>query len=320
MKNKSTWIAAVVMVPLVIVLCMLCIKEAKDMGDMNLVMFGQAKLRNTIEIPLSEADSFEIKYSSKNLKVYPAEGNTVIIKEYLFTDKEVAECVIQDGKATVKGKDIFSFVFFGGGEKIEIYLPKEGIGELSIETASGNITTDETFAIQAETVCVGAASGNIKWHGTQAEKVALAAASGNIRAWEIHAKDIAIATSSGNIHTENVTGTFALAASSGNIQALQMSGCGSVNTSSGGIKVEMEDVTGDVKVKTNSGGVKLLLPQELSFDLEIKTGSGSIHTDYDGQLSYNKKGNQASGTIGSDAAYTICAEAGSGSVKVGKNS
>lgn len=82
----------------------------------------------------------------------------------------------------------------------------------------------------------------------------------------------------------------------------------------------MEDVTGDVKVKANSGGVKLLLPQELSFDLEIKTGSGSIHTDYDGQLSYNKKGNQASGTIGSDAAYTICAEAGSGSVKVGKNS
>ncbi len=320
MKNKSMWIAAVIMMPIVVLVCVLCIKEAKLMGDMNFVMFGQAKLRNTIEIPLSEANRIEIKYSSKNLKIYPAEGNSIIIKEYLLTDKEKAECVIENQKATVKGKNVFTFIFMGGGEKIEVYLPKEGIATLSLETASGNITADEAFSIQAETVCVGASSGNIKWRNTQAENVALAAASGNIHAWEISAGETAIATSSGNIDAENISGAFTLAASSGNIQALQMNGHGSANTSSGGIKVEMDEVTGDMKLKANSGGVKLLLPKDLSFALEVKTGSGSIHTDYDEQLSYNKKGNQAKGVIGEVADYTVSAEAGSGSVKIKKNS
>lgn len=320
MKNKSVWIAAAIMIPLVIAVSALCVKEAKVMGDINFVMFGQAKLRNTIEIPLSEADSLELKYSSKNLKIYPAEGDSIIIKEYLLSDKEKAECVIEENKATVKGKDVFSFIFLGGGEKIEVYLPKEGINGLSVETASGNITADEAFTIQAQNVCVGAASGNIKWRGTQAEKVALAAASGNIHAWEVVAGEIAIATSSGNIDAENMKGAFALAASSGNVQALQMSGCGSINTSSGGIKMEMNEVTGDVSLRANSGGVKLFLPEELSFALEVQTGSGSIHTDYDEQLSYNKKGNHVSGTIGVEAACTIRAEVGSGNVKIYKNS
>lgn len=288
------------------------------MGDTQFVMFGQAKLRNTIEIPLSEADSIELKYSSKNLKVYPAEGDVIIIKEYLFSDKEIAECVIENHKATVKGKNVVNFILMGGGEKIEVYLPKEGIKELSVETASGNITADEAFTIQAQNVCVGAASGNIKWHGTQADKVALAASSGNIHAWGISATETAVATSSGNIDAENIKGEFTLAASSGNVEALQMNGCGSVSTSSGGIKVEMTEVTGDVSLKANSGSVKLFLPKELSFELEAQTGSGSIHTDYDAYLSYNKKGNHASGVIGENATCTVRAEAGSGSVKIGK--
>lgn len=290
------------------------------MGDMAFVMFGQAKLRNTIEIPLSEANQIELKYSSKNLKVYPVEGDSIIIKEYLLSDKEKAECVIENQKATVKGKNVFTFVFVGGGERIEVYIPKEGIDILSVETASGNITADEAFSIQANAVCIGTSSGNIKWRNTKAEKVALAASSGNIHAWEISAGETAAATSSGNIDAENINGAFALAASSGNIHALGMSGSGSANTGSGSIKVEMDEVTGDLKLKANSGGVKVFLPRELSFALEAQTGSGSIHTDYDEQLSYNKKGNQASGIIGGEASCTVRAEAGSGSVKISKNS
>lgn len=290
------------------------------MGDMAFVMFGQAKLRNTIEIPLSEANQIELKYSSKNLKVYPAEGDSIIIKEYLLSDKEKAECVIENQKATVKGKNVFTFVFVGGGERIEVYLPKEGIDILSMETVSGNITADEAFSIQANAVCIGTSSGNIKWRNTKAEKVALAASSGNIHAWEISAGETAAATSSGNIDAENINGAFALAASSGNIHALGMSGSGSANTGSGSIKVEMDEVTGDLKLKANSGGVKVFLPRELSFALEAQTGSGSIHTDYDEQLSYNKKGNQASGIIGGEVSCTVRAEAGSGSVKISKNS
>lgn len=319
MKNRSGWIAAVIMIPLMIVVCVFCIKGVKTMGSTRFVMAGQAKLRNTIEIPLSEIDSLELEYKSKNLKIYPAEGESIIIKEYLMSDAEIAECEIQNRRATIKGKDVFSFIFFGGGEKIEVYLPKEGLNTLSVETASGNITAEEGFEIQLQELGVAAASGNIRWQNTKADKAAFAAASGNIHVKELQTEETAVATASGNIDAENVNGIFALAASSGNINAYQMSGHGDVNTSSGGIKVEMDEVTGDLKLKASSGGVKLLLPKELSFELEVNTGSGSIHTDYDENLSYNRKGNHASGVVGTEATYHISAEAGSGNVKVNQN-
>ena len=319
MKNRGGWLAAVIMIPLVIVVCILCIKEAKTMGKPQFVMMGQAKLRNTIEIPVADIDNLELKYKSKNLKFYPTEGDCIIIKEYLMSDEEIAECKIQDRRAVIKGKDVFSFIFFGGGEKIEVYLPQAGLKVLSIETASGNIAADEGFEIQLKELDVAAASGNIKWKRTTAEKVAFAAASGNIHIREIQAQETDIATASGNIDAEDVTGSFAFAASSGNIKAIGMRGYGDAATSSGGIKIEMEEVEGDISLKASSGGVKLLLPKELSFELEVKTGSGNIHTDYDNNLSYNKKGNHASGIVGAEATCRISAEAGSGSVRVEQN-
>ena len=84
-------------------------------------------------------------------------------------------------------------------------------------------------------------------------------------------------------------------------------------------ETKMEEVEGDISLKASSGGVKLLLPKELSFELEVKTGSGNIHTDYDNNLSYNKKGNHASGIVGAEATCRISAEAGSGSVRVEQN-
>lgn len=316
MKNKSMWIAAVIMIPLVILVSFICVKESKNMGTIAGFAIGQAELRNTIEIPLSEANSLEADYGSPNLKIYPTDGDTIIIKEYLHSDAATAECVIENKKATVKSRKTITLVLMGTGERIEIYLPKEGIKELDLKTASGNITADEAFAITAEEVSIAAASGNIKWRDTDAKKAYFTAASGNIKVFDIVAEEVVVTTASGNIDTENVTGILTATAASGNIDALAVKGCGSVTASSGNVKMELEEVTGDISLKTNSGGVKLLLPKGLSFTFEAQTSSGNISTAFDEQLSYNKKGNQASGTVGASPAFAVSAKASSGNVKI----
>lgn len=63
---------------------------------------GRAELRNTIEIPLSKADKLRLDYGSKNIKVYPAEGDTVTIKEYLYSNKPEARRKFPTGTAEMR--------------------------------------------------------------------------------------------------------------------------------------------------------------------------------------------------------------------------
>lgn len=317
--NKSMWIATAIMVPIIAIVCILSINSAKEFDAVSVIFMGKAELRNTIEIPLSQVKDLTVEYSSKNLQVYPAEGDIIVIKEYLLSDKEEAQakCVTEGEQATVTGGKVSTIIMFGGiGERIEIYLPEEGLHSVDLKTSSGNITADETFALAAEKVSVAAKSGNIRWRGTKADGISLTASSGNVKCQSLEATEILVSTNSGNIDAENVSGKLELSASSGNINALQIEGCGSITANSGNVKVEADAVTGDMHLKTSSGNIKLFVPKELSFGLEIKTGSGNISTDFDDYLSYNKNGNQASGVIGTAADCLIAAQAGSGNVKI----
>lgn len=320
--NKSMWIATAIMVPIIAIVCILSVNNAKEYDAVSVIFMGKAELRNTIEIPLSQAKELAVEYSSKNLQVYPAEGDTIVIKEYLLSDKEEAKarCVTEGERATVTGGNVSTIIMFGGiGERIEIYLPKEGLHSVELKTSSGNITANETFALTAGKVSVAAKSGNIRWRDTKAEAVSLTASSGNVKCRSLEATEILVSTNSGNIDAEDVSGKLEISASSGNINALQIEGCGSMSANSGNVKVEADAVTGDMHLKTSSGNIKLLVPKELSFGLEIQTGSGNISTDFDDYLSYNKKGNQASGVVGAAADCQIAAQAGSGNVKITRN-
>lgn len=347
MKNNriSILIAAVIMIIAIGIISALSVDEAKDRGGVMFFVFGgKAELRNTIELPLSEVDWLQLLYTSKNLDIYPAEGDTIIIKEYLISDKAEARAqvstlrdentgrrsvTVTGGKATV----ITIFGFFTGRERIEVYIPKEGLEALELQTGSGNITVEENFALEAEELRIQTGSGNIKWYDTEAEELHLTAGSGNIRMERMHGSitaeagsgnikltdgkgSVAITAGSGNVTVERFMGDANVQTGSGNITVEQFSGQGSMGAGSGSVRVEVLEATGDMKLKTGSGGIHLALPKELSFELEIQTGSGNIHTSFDNELSYNRKGNHAEGMIGENPVCKISAEANSGNVKI----
>lgn len=234
MKNKIPYIIGLtIMLLLVGFISVLSVKSAKS-NDSKWVLSigGTAKLRNTIELPLSQVEELEVIYTSNNLKLYPTNGDSIIIKEYLISDKEEAKAQVtkaqpeDDGagrsKVTVSGNQdkVFTiFGFFAGQERIEIYLPMKGLDGLTLETGSGNITALDEFALETGQLQVTAKSGNIKWQDTKAERITFKANSGNITMSDMEA-DIEVETGSGNIRLtlpENLSFEFQVQTGSGNI-------------------------------------------------------------------------------------------------------
>lgn len=327
MKNKiGVWIAAAIMIPCIAAISFFSVREAKEGG--NIIFFvlgGRAELRNTIELPLSEMDELQVTYGSKNLKVYPIEGDTVIIKEYLISSRETKADVEKFSDpatgsriVTVTGgqrRTIAVFGLFNQEERIELYIPKEGLTNLSLRAASGNITTESNFALKTEELTVKTNSGNIKWNDSEAEKLHIQAGSGNITLGHM-AGNLEVRTGSGNIKVNGSSGNISMKAGSGNITAEGLSGQGSMEAVSGNIKADAFEITGDMSLKTSSGNIRLTLPEELSFQLQVQTGSGNIRTDFEEAVVYNKKGNQAEGTLGENPSCLIQAEANSGNVHI----
>lgn len=331
MKNKVGIAVAGVMMLLVIgLISFLSVGMVKEGGAMVAFSLGGiARLRNTVEIPLSETQELQVLYSSKNLAVYPAEGDTVIIKEYLISDRKEAQAEVNTWTDEVTGRQIATvtggktevitlFGFFGQGERIEVYLPKEGPEVLKLQTKSGNISVREDFSLQTEKLEVTAGSGNIKWQDTRAQELSVSAGSGNVKLKSM-AGSMTVKTGSGNITVEQFSGQGTLEAGSGNITMEQFSGQGSMKAGSGNVKVEALEVTGDMKLTTGSGNIRLSLPEKLAFRLEAETTSGNINTSFDEALSYNKKGNQAGGEIGDGSTCLIQTKAKSGNINITVN-
>lgn len=321
MKNKSAlMISAVVLLALIGIVALFSVFYTQKGG--TLMTWGGAKLRNTIEIPLSQADSLLADYGSKNLNVYVGQEDKIVIKEYLNSGRSDAKATVtfEDKKAVVTGgRWIFNWmnIFFLGSinERIEIYLPAQGIQDLELVTGSGNIRAEKGFAIETQTASIRAGSGNITWRNTGAEDIVLYANSGNIRGDELTG-DTSLHTGSGNITVKEITGAVTAEAGSGNITIERLSGSCGAEAGSGNLRVNATEVTGDISLHTGSGNQKLELPENTSFSLQVNTGSGNIHTDYDEYLSYNKKGNQAAGQIGDEALCRITSSAGSGNVTI----
>lgn len=310
MKDKKAIIAiaAVVTVGVIFLIAYfasVCVPEnGYDWGWGSFSFGGQAKLRNTIEIPMSDIDNLEVSYKSKNLKIYRGDDEKVVIKEYLNkSEKEdLATLSISNGTACVTGgrPNLDFNLGFNFDERIEIYIPEKGIKNIKVSSKSGNISTESPYAGSYDNLVVESGSGNISWSNVQT----------------INAT---VATTSGNIKVEDIMGVVDVGAGSGNIKVTSFNGNGKIETHSGNVKVEADELTGNIQVKSGSGNVKLGLPDNTAGHIELETGSGNINTDFDDCLSYNKKGNQADGEIGAEPVNRIAVSTKSGNIHIIKN-
>ncbi len=328
-KNKIVIAAAAVVLLMIGGISVMSVKKASENGrpdgTIDFSIGGRAELRNTIEIPLDKVKSLQMVYGSKNIKVYQAKDDAILIKEYLYSNKKEAQAEVtygEEGRVSVKGGSVRNFIFFGfglgGGERIEVYIPEKGLRELSIETGSGNITSEAGYYQEDGALTVKAGSGNIKWTGADTGNIFFQTGSGNMTVEHIKGTS-QLHAGSGNIRAQEIEGEVQAGTGSGGITLEEFAGSGRVKAGSGNIKLEAAQIKGDLELETNSGNINLELPEDIpDCYFKINTGSGNIHTDFDGQLSFNKKGNSAEGTLGEEPSCHIRAKAGSGNVRIAK--
>ncbi len=347
MKNKGALTVAVLAVlAAVLMICVLSVKKVSG-GGYGAAMFdfsfgGSAALRNTIELPLSDVDRLKLIYGSKNIKFYPGEDERIIIKEYLYSDLPQAKAEVESSgerEVTVTGGTVHTLVFFGfgigGGERIEVYVPKGALSSLAVQNGSGNVRGEHLCVCSGGDLAVSTGSGNIDWSSADTGNASFQAGSGNIKFADISG-NVSIQTGSGNISGNYLEGNFDISAGSGNIRLTWLNGGGrisahsgnihvkeasvwediSLKTGSGNIDVEMSGGTGNISMQSGSGGLKLRVPEGLKFYFEAQVGSGSIYTDFDNDLSYNQRGNSAQGEVGDDPQITVRLKSNSGSIRV----
>ncbi len=121
-------------------------------------------------------------------------------------------------------------------------------------------------------------------------------------------------TGSGDIRIERTGGSLSAQTGSGNIRAASVGGEVRAQTGSGDVEVT-QSTRGDVVVSTGSGDVILNLPADAAYTLDARTGSGSISTSQPITVQGQIRRNHIQGTV-RGGGNMVRVKTGSGSVDI----
>ena len=186
-------------------------------------------------------------------------------------------------------------------------------GEIQMKTTSGGIKISNSLT--ADKITAEAVSGGVIIDGiVNADEISLKTTSGGIRThMPINARDLKASTTSGGIRVESaIVEQYTMSSSSGGINVAGISGGGSVKTNSGGVRMALINPTGELKVTTSSGGIRLSIQEDLSFRMDAKTTSGGIRGDFP----MLKDDNSATASIGENPTVDLILRATSGGIRV----
>jgi Putative adhesin len=121
-------------------------------------------------------------------------------------------------------------------------------------------------------------------------------------------------TGSGSIRIERAGGSLHAQTGSGNIEADSVGGEVRAQTGSGSVDVR-QVARADVSVQTGSGSVRLSLPPDAAYTLDARTGSGSISTSQPLTVQGRVRRNHVTGTV-RGGGNNVHVRTGSGSIDI----
>jgi hypothetical protein len=235
----------------------------------------------------SGVERLEITASSDSVRVFAVDGGEFAIRQYGPTDmleEELVQIRREDGTLRVtvpsrSGVYVFSVGIFAD-HRLEIDIPRNWFGDMSLSTSSGAQTLEHGFSWRSATL--SSSSGGVRLLGplTLEGNASLSASSGSVRIQDLTAASATLKTSSGTLSVSGrltLTGNLDANTSSGSLRLNDTSASRvSAETSSG--TLELGDMRADnVRGKTTSGTLRATRIEAASFDLE--TSSGGIRAD-----------------------------------------
>lgn len=162
--------------------------------------------------------------------------------------------------------------------RVLIKLPADfQLKELSIETSSGSITSDN-LEISAEDLSIETTSGAVNLSEFIGKSMKIESTSGKIETNSVFSDKLIISSTSGRIESRNISAdTLKLSSTSGSIEA------------------EIQKIAKNAKIETVSGSITLSLKKDSDFTLSYDTVTGSFNSDF-GKLDKEIKSKYNNGT------------------------
>lgn len=296
---KYLWRALVVIFCVVIVIGFAIMSKALPESKNNMFFEHYQNMRQVYEntFELSKVKNIRINYCSEDVEIYPSESSQLEIKEYMNFDPKDSELSslwrTGDTLAIEEGdREMFFFFVFGNQKRIEIYIPQDFQGALSVELGSGELNIGMDMVLS---------EFNIDMQ------------SGKAVIGKIDAEQTDIGLTSGHISIEELTGRQNVDVSSGSVDLKLATGEGKYHCSSGKIGLKVSELRGDMDLDVSSGKIEVLLPEDSEFVYESKISSGDADTYFETE---RVNDHEQEATIGSNPSDRIKVDVCSGKVKL----
>ncbi len=198
-------------------------------------------------------------------------------------------------------------------------------GEVSVEDVTGNIRLnlekssakieqimgDVHITGRLNEVSVTDVKGALQLDGEFGESVKLARISKNVNFkssrtdLEFSRIDGELDLDSDDLHAEQITGPVHLTTRSKQIHLEDVSGDLRVQNENGGVEVSMRSL-GNVQIDDRNGDIHLSVPDKAGFRLDARTRDGEIQSDFaELQVDNNDRQAKATGTVGNGASHIV---------------
>jgi Putative adhesin/Domain of unknown function (DUF5668) len=198
-------------------------------------------------------------------------------------------------------------------------------GDVSLEEVAGNlkleldrssaklerITGDVHIDGHLNEVSVADVKGSVQLDGEFGESVKLARISKNVvfkssrTDLEFSRIDGELDLDSDDLHAEQLVGPVHLITRSKEINLEDVSGDVRVQDANGGIEISMHSL-GNVQIDNRNGDIHLTVPEKAGFHLDARTRDGEIQSDFpELRIDNNDHESTASGTVGNGASHIV---------------
>ena len=197
---------------------------------------------------------------------------------------------------------------------LDIYIPEEYGGNLSIKTSAGIVKLDsfnlasftlntssgglEAEQLNAEKISINTSSGKLKIKRLEAAELKIKGSSSQINIDECIAKEAKIEISSGSVTLENSSGNFDLKGTAGDV-----------------LIAYKEFENQNINVGTTAGNVTLVIPSTSEFLFETKTVTGKIQSDFPVNAEESTDKRKVEGQIGTKSNKVII-QTTTGNIKI----
>ncbi|MDL2294939.1 DUF4097 domain-containing protein [Ruminococcaceae bacterium OttesenSCG-928-D13] len=279
--------------------------------------FATPDLVNRQVFTASGLDAISAAYSSESITLRPAEGDEVVLEEYISsTDQRHQASFSQSGgRLDITHGERPAFIgIFGFRAKIILYVPASWDGDLTLKSSSGGVHAEHDISLRS--LDAAATSGSVRFAGVKAAgdvtmrsssggvsadwieaggDADLQATSGSVRMGEVQAAAIKAHSSSGGVSFDAAgAATIDASATSGSVKLGRVEGAFNLESSSGGVQVD--GGSGHGYARAGSGSVKLALGT-LTGDLEMRSTSGGCRLEIPRNSAFNIEASTTSGSV-----------------------